>query len=133
MTIRQCDFISKSSSRGNSLLGASSAREIRAIQLIETTATSHIATMDSKRLDKGVVIFCKVYNWDDLVVLIREFKTVRIKAEWRLPWLKDDTLGPVKSILHTEIIGAIGFIRKVEETRTVTYVTTHWSEKKEEK
>src|ERR1700712_2093283 len=81
-----------------------------------------------------VVIFCKVYNcWDDLVVLIREFKTVRIKAEWRLPWLKDDTLGPVKSILHTEIIGAIGFIKKVEETQTVTYVTTHWSEKKEKK
>jgi len=74
-----------------------------------------------------VVVFCKCYDWDDLIVIVRPFKKVAYTPEFSLPFVLEG-LGGVESIKHTEIVSIIGRIEKPEDTKKVTYLVRNRAE-----
>lgn len=63
-----------------------------------------------------------------MVVLVHEFKKVVFTASKKIPFLQDAGFGSVKSILHIEIVGPLGFVKKLEKARIVTYLTLYGGE-----
>src|SRR6195952_451590 len=94
----------------------------------ETTASSLGRFTVPQTLRYGrVVVFCKCYDWDDLIVTVRPFKKVAYTPEFSLPFVLEG-LGGVESIKHTEIVSIIGRIEKPEDTKKVTYLVRNRAE-----
>ena len=74
-----------------------------------------------------IVIFCKCYDWDDIIVVVRPFKKVEYTSDFSLPFVLED-LGALETIKHQEIVNIIGRIEKQEGTKKVTYLVTNRAE-----
>lgn len=74
-----------------------------------------------------VVIFCKCYDWDDIIVIVRAFKRVSTTPMFELSFVEED-LGGLESIKHTEIVNIIGRIEKKDGLRKVTYLVRNRAE-----
>lgn len=74
-----------------------------------------------------VVVFCKCYDWSDIIVVVRPFKKVAYTPEFSLPFVVEE-LGGAETIKHQEIVNIIGRIEKPEDTKKVTYLVRNRAE-----
>lgn len=74
-----------------------------------------------------VVVFCKCYDWADIIVIVREFKKVVYTPDFSIPFVTGSLAG-LESIKHSEIVNIIGRIEKVEDGKKVTYIVRNRAE-----
>lgn len=74
-----------------------------------------------------VVIYCKCYDWTDIIVVVRRYNKIS-KNSFNHLFVEQDDLGGLSTIKHTEIVNIIGRIGMNEFGKEILYLVLNRAE-----